>query len=150
MNSISLTILVKMKLVTIMQNLYYIHVISRSSNIRLNELFQIAKCSSVPTCNCFKYTPLHSTPKAQTGTQREAKKWILNVTRKRYFSCNILLQLCWEEGSYKLLSVLQMLKLGSSTANSLHGVGRRCLNATEFCFKAKARARKVQKHFTGI
>lgn len=45
MNSISLTV-IKMELLATVKDFFNVHVVFRYSNLTINELFNIAKCSS--------------------------------------------------------------------------------------------------------
>lgn len=63
-----------MKLLAITKNLYYIHLISRATNLRVNELSNSAKCSSAPTCNCFQYARIHEDPGTTNWNTKRSKK----------------------------------------------------------------------------
>lgn len=38
---------------------FNVHVVFRYSNLTVNELFNIAKCSSASMCSCFKYSLIY-------------------------------------------------------------------------------------------
>ena len=74
MNSISLTTLVKMKLLAAVKDLFYERVVFRSSNLRVSELLNIAKCSSASMCNCFQYTLIYEDSETTNWDTKRSKK----------------------------------------------------------------------------
>lgn len=78
MNSISLTIVIKNGTISNSERFFLMYMLY----LTVNELFNIAKCSSASMCIVLNIPLFMRTLKPQTGTQREARKWMLKSTRK--------------------------------------------------------------------
>lgn len=63
-----------MELLATVKDFFYVHVVSRYSNLTVNELFNISKCSSASMCNCFKYSLIYEDSETTNWDTKRSKK----------------------------------------------------------------------------